>query len=125
MPLTQYMQKQILDYICGGAAATRPASRFISFASGTPTEAGASDAPINARASLDIAAASGTPSSATNRSARSNATATANCTVFGWNMYDSAVGGTRLAYGTMTATFTVTNLGSVIMSAGRLIITIG
>jgi len=130
MPLTPYMAKQLLDYLLGGAAATRPASRFISFATGTPDTAGASDGPINARESLDFAAAnSGAPfGSATIRSARSNATATLSptCKIVGWNMWDSAAGGTRLAYGTFSggSTFTVTNVGSIIMSAGRLVITI-
>lgn len=120
--LTQYGQKAVLDYLLGGATPTRPGALWISFATGTPNADGASDGPVNSRMSLDMAAAQSggaTAGSATNRSARSNASATAACNVFGWNLWDAAAAGNRLAYGTMTAAFSVTSGSNILMSAGR------
>lgn len=131
MPLTPYMKKNILDFLCGGAAPTRPAELWMQFATGLPNDSNASDGGINSRVMLvsgafkGMAPASGTPSSVTWRSIASNASPTvANQSVRGWNIYDSAAGGTRLMYGTMTSTFSATSGSGIAFSAGRLIINI-
>ena len=49
MPLTTYMQKQVLDWICGGAAPTQPPQLWLCFATGTPNNNGASDGPMISR----------------------------------------------------------------------------
>jgi hypothetical protein len=114
----------MLDYLCGGAAATRPSARWISYATGIPNNAGASDGPINTRQTITFAAANSPQGSATNANLNLAATATAGCTVRGWNLWDAAVGGNRLAYGTMTLSFNVPSANSIRLSAGRLRITV-
>ena len=133
MALTSFMQKKVLDWMLGGAGAqTAPAQQWLSLASGVPNANGASDAGqlnsrllINSGAVTGMAAANSPQGSATNLSARSNATATAAATISGWNLYDSVVGGTRLAYGTVSPGFTIASGASVFFSAGsfKMIIT--
>jgi hypothetical protein len=105
----------------------------MAFATGTPNDAGASDGPFNSRVLLvsgavqGMAAANSPQGSVTNRSAQSAASATAgnaSNSVRGWNIYDSAAGGTRLMYGTMTAAFVASSVSGIALSAGRLNISI-
>ena len=135
MPLTPYMKKQVLDFICGGAAVTRPASRFIQFANTNPASDSAFDAPIRSRLSAQFAPAStGATGFATISSAvtigsgalgGSTAGPTAACTLTGWNLYDSGIGGTRLAYGTLSVTFSLASgTDAVAISASALRITL-
>lgn len=98
------MAKNVLDWITGAAAATQPAGRWLQWATGSPNQAGASDGAFSSRRTVTFAAANSPQGSATNAAAVSGATASAAATVRGWNLYDSSVGGTRLAYGTLTAT---------------------
>jgi hypothetical protein len=120
MPLTSYMQKQILDYLLGGAAPTQPSNRWISWATGSPNDNGASDGPFVSRASWNAAAANSPQGSATNQSSVINQTMTGagTATVIGWNLWDASAGGTRLAYGTLSASALIATANSVRMSAG-------
>ena len=131
MALTPYMRKNVLDFLCGGAAPVRPAQLWISWANGIPNDNGASDGSVNSRVMLvsgafqGMAPANSPQGSVTNRSAgSSNATATVVQTVTGWNLWDSAVGGTRLAYGTLTASIVASTGSGIALSAGRLNISI-
>src|SRR4030095_506870 len=103
MPLTPEGRQICLDWVLGGANPTRPATRWVSFATQSPTTASAFDGPIQSRASFTFAAANSPDGSATNLNAVANITATAACTVVGWNLWNSSAGGTRLAYGTVSA----------------------
>lgn len=103
MPLTQYLGKQTLDWMLGGATGTQPAGRWIQWATGTPTEAGASDGPFVSRATVTFAAAASPAGTVSNANALTGGSASAAATAQGWNLYDRSVGGTRLAYGTLTA----------------------
>jgi hypothetical protein len=51
-------------------------------------------------------------------------TATAAGTAVGWNLYDSAVNGTRIAFGTLTASIGCKSADNPAFSAGALKITL-
>lgn len=128
MPLTQFMQKQVLDFMCGGASAATPLARWLQFATATPRSDSAFDGPIPSRLSVSFNAAASPAGSVSNAIATTGFTtgATAICTLTGWNLYDASVGGNRLAYGTLATTF---SLGSgttdqIALSAGAMRITL-
>jgi hypothetical protein len=124
MPLTQYLQKAMLDWCFGGAAVTQPGQRWISFATGTPNTSGASDGPFNTRVTVKMAAANSPQGSMTNNTAMTVATATAVATAVGFNIWDSTAGGTRLLFGTATAVIGCKSADNIQINAGSLIITI-
>ena len=124
MPFMQAQEQGMLDWVCGGANPTRPASRWISFATGSPNDAGASDGPFQSRVTCTFAAAASPTQSATNANAMSLATATAAATVVGWNLWNSSAGGVRLAYGTATAAIGCKSGDNVVIGAGALVITL-
>lgn len=103
MPLTEYFEKQILDWQLGGAAASQPPGRWIQWATASPRSDSAFDGPFSSRMTVTFAAANSPQGSATNLNAITGAIASAAATCVGWNLYDRSVGGTRLAYGTLTA----------------------
>ena len=47
MPLTDYMEKNSLDWVCGGATPTTPVGRWVSFAASSPTSQSPSMAPAS------------------------------------------------------------------------------
>lgn len=120
MPFHPTVEQQMLDWALGGSSPTRPASRFISFATGTPNESGASDGPFSPRVTCTFAAAGTAPRSASNANAMANATATAVGTVRGWNLWDAPTGGNRLAYGTATSLIGCASADNVSIAAGAL-----
>jgi hypothetical protein len=103
MPLTNYLNKQVLDWITGGASATQPVGRWIQWATGSPNQNGASDGPFSSRFTITFAAANSPQGTVTNVAAVTGAVASTAATCLGWNLYDSSVGGNRLAYGTLSA----------------------
>lgn len=121
MPLTPFEQKNILDYLTGAAAAVRPASRFISIATQSPTSQSAFDGPFSPRMSYSANAANSPAGSASNRVAMS-CTATAAATAVGWNLWDSNQGGTRIAYGTLSASVGCASADTLGFAANRLIL---
>lgn len=106
MPFDNYIQKALLDWGTGAASVTRPTGLFVGFESGTAQYS--SDSPAQVfRSSIGFGAAStGATGSVTNNIALSLSCST-NCTVFGWGVYASTSGGSRLAYGTLTASHTL------------------
>lgn len=104
MPLTSFMEKRVLDFICGGAAAAAPGGRWLNWATGSPDDNGDSVGPFSSRRTVTFSAANSPAGSVANSAAVSGATASAAATVRGWNLYESSVGGERLAYGTVTIT---------------------
>lgn len=103
MPFTPYMEKAVIDWITGAAAATRPGGRWIQWATASPTTASAFDGAFTSRVTVSFAPANSPQGSATNALACSGATCSAAATAVAWNIYESSVGGSRLAYGTLTA----------------------
>jgi hypothetical protein len=63
--------------------------------------------------------------SVTNVAAISGGTATAIATVRGWNLYDAAAAGNRLAFGTVTASIGCASADIISIAAGALKITLG
>lgn len=124
MPLSDVFEKAVLDWVTGAAAATQPASRWISFATQSPTSQSAFDGPWQSRMTVTFAAANSPQMSATNLNAVSNITATAGATAVGWNMWNSSAGGTRIAYGTTTANIGCKSGDNIGIAAGAIKITL-
>jgi hypothetical protein len=129
MPLTDYGEKLLLDWILGGAAASTAPGRWISLATGSPNQAGASDGLFTPRGTVTFAAANSPQGSATNLNIISGTlvavAGVSSGTVFGWNLYDRSQGGTRLAYGTTSSASGVRTTGSTVaFLAGTLKITL-
>ena len=125
MPLTDAMEKATLDWLLGGAAATRPTARWLSFATGSPNQAGASDGGATPRCTVTFASANSPQLSATNLNAISaTVSGVAAFTFIGWNLYNSSAGGTRLAYGTFSAGIGCKSGDNPALSAGALKITL-
>lgn len=123
MPLTAYGAKQVLDWVTGAAAATQPAGRFIQWATGSPNNDGASDGPFSPRQTVTFAPMNSPQGSATNLNALTG-TATAAGTAIGWNLYDAAVAGNRIAYGTLSANVGCKSADNPAFAAGALKITL-
>ncbi len=124
MPLDSYLSKATLDWMTGAAAATQPSSRFISFATASPTSQSAFDGPFSPRATVSFAAANSPQMSATNVAGFSNVTATAAATAVGWNLWNAPTGGSRLAYGTVAANITCKSADNIAVAAGSVKITL-
>lgn len=125
MPLTAFAEKQVLDWWTGAAAASPPGGRWIQWATGSPNDNGASDGAFSSRRTITFGAANSPQGSVTNAAAVSGATASAAATCFGWNLYESSVGGNRWAYGTLSASISCrSNTDCPAFGAGGLKITI-
>ena len=125
MPLSDVFEKALLDWVTGGASVTRPATRWISLATAAPTSESSFDGPFSnaarGRATVTFAAANSPQGSATNLNAFSNITATAApASVFGWNLWNSSSGGTRIAYGTATAAIGAKSGDNIGIAAGAI-----
>ncbi len=118
MPLTDAMEKAVLDWVLGGAAATRPTARWVGLATASPTSVSAFEGAYNTRATVTFAAAASPQMSATNANAFSNISALAAATVVGWNLWDAGAAGNRLAYGTATAAIGCKSADNVAIAAG-------
>ncbi len=126
MPLTPYLAKAMLDWCFGGAAATQPAQRWITFATASPTTASDFSGPWQTRLSVRMAAAASPQGTVSNNTNIGTVTATAVATAVGFNIYDSTAGGTRLLFGTSTANIGCkSSADQILISAGFLTITIG
>jgi len=124
MPLTQYMMKNILDWqLVGGGA--QPPGRWISWATQSPRTDSAFDGPFTTRNTATFAAANSPAGTVTNLNAMTGPLASAAATVVGWNLWDRSVGGTRLAFGTLTASLGCkSNNDNPAVAAGALKITL-
>jgi hypothetical protein len=116
MPLTPYLAKALLDWSLGGATPTQPAARFIGLASGTPDTANDSAAPMFRRTATFSSASS--PIGSAVLSAACTISATANCTVFYWNLFDGTTASTRLMFGSLTASHTIRSGSAAFFVAG-------
>ena len=128
-PLTDVFEKALLDWVTGAAAVTQPQTRWISLATAAPTSESSFDGPFSnaqgGRATVTFAGANSPAGSVTNLNAFSNITATAApASVGGWNLWNSSAGGTRIAYGTATATIGVKSGDNVGIAAGAIKITL-
>lgn len=102
MPVTPYLAKAILDWVCNGATPTRPSAFWLAFATGSPgTATNAESNGTFTRKTVTMAAGNSPQGSVTNLNALS-ARANAIQTVVGWNLYDGS-SGSRLMFGTLSA----------------------
>lgn len=125
MPLDPFAQKLVLDWLCGGAAATQPSARWVSFATASPTSQSAFDGPFTTRGSLIMAAANSPQGSVTNITSSSPlVTCTAAATAVGFNLWDAGAGGNRLLWGTCTAAIGCKSADAITLSNGLLKITL-
>jgi hypothetical protein len=124
MPLDPRQQKSSLDWVLGGANPSQPAARWISFATASPRSDSAFDGPFNTRNTVTFAGANSPQMSATNLNNMTLVTATAAATAVGWNLWDAAAAGNRLAYGTATANIGCKSGDNISIAAGALKITL-
>ena len=124
MPLTPYGVQQMLDWISGAAAATQPPGRWLQFATASPTSQSAFDGPFSPRQTVTFAGANSPQMSVTNLNTLQSVSATAIGTAVGWNIYDRSSGGTRIAYGTCTASIGCASADSIRISPGGLKVTL-
>jgi hypothetical protein len=120
MPLTDGMEKRLLDWVTGAAGVTRPASRWVSFATASPRSDSAFDGPFNTRNTVTFAAANSPQMSVTNLNSMTLVTATAAATAVGWNLWDAPTGGSRLAFGTATAAIGCKSADNITIAPGAL-----
>lgn len=110
----------------GGAAPTSTGGQWLQWATQSPTDQSAYDGPFTNRQTVTFAGATDLAngiSEATNLNAISG-TATAVATALGWNLYNSSVGGNRIAYGTTTASIGCGSGNNIAFRAGNLTITL-
>ncbi len=129
MPFDPYIQCAVINWTTGAGAAVRPSARFLRFQSGSPqfsATAGSSDAGCTC-STFSFAEASTCPgngsATVSNAQILSLSCSAAGQTVFGWAVYYSSQGGSRLAYGTLPNTSTLRVGSNGIFTAGALRIT--
>jgi hypothetical protein len=120
MPIDPAIQKAMLDWTLGAAGATRPGGRWISFVTSSPTSQSTFEGMFTPRQTVTFAAANSPQMSVTNLNALTLATAQSTMTAIGWNLWESQVGGQRLAYGTATAAIGCKALDNISIAAGAL-----
>lgn len=126
MPLTPYMTKNVIDWITGAAAATQPAARWLSFATGSPDTANASDGAFTGqRRTVTFASGNSPQGSKTNLNAIVGGSASGLAqSVRGWNIWDASTSGNRIAFGTVTAILGCRTSDNPQIGAGLLKITL-
>lgn len=112
-------EADMLDWLLGGANPTRPAGRFLSWATQSPRSDSAFDGPFTPRVTVTFASGNSPQGSVTNLNALTG-TATAAATAVGWNLWDANAGGTRIAFGTFTANVGCKSADNPAVAAGGL-----
>jgi len=121
MSFTPYIQKALLDWVLQGATPARPGAAWVQWATQSPNWSSAFDGPYSPRQTVSFAAANSPTGSKTNLNAITGRN-TAAATAVGFNIYDSNVGGTRLAYGTLTASIAGSSGDQPAFAAGGLVV---
>src|SRR5215467_12453126 len=114
MPFSAYARKATLDWLLGGAAATRPTTRFVGLSFGTPTSVSGSEGSWSgyARQAFAAGAAASPAGSASNTTAvtfTASAAVTASA-IKGFQIWDTNLGtnsGNMLYYGTLSTSQTM------------------
>jgi len=124
-----YAEKQILDWVFGGAAATQPASRLVALSIGTPTSVSGSEMASNSgyvRATVQAAAAASPAGSASNTNSITFGPFSTTATIQGCLVYDtiSINSGNIWWYGTLLTARTPLAGDSMVMNPGSLIATL-
>lgn len=122
MPLDPYIEQALLNWCTGAAAVTRPTARFVNFESGSPQYSADSAAPVF-RSTMSFAAAISAGSASASNNGSVSCSASSVCTIYGWALYNSTSGGSRLVYGTLTASHSLRSGSQAGFAAGGLVIT--
>ena len=122
MPATQYRRKVLLDYAFGGATPPAMSALWLQWATGIPTDSGASDGPFTGRQTVNMGPGISPAGTVTNLNGITGL-ATVIATATGWNIYDNPNSGNRLFYGTMTAALGVASGSQPAFAAGALQVT--
>lgn len=119
--VSAFLAKAYLDWALQGATPTRPAAMFIGFATATPNATSDFAGPV-VRKTCTFGAAStqGSPTATASNRAAISCTATAICTLVGFNLYDATSSGNRLMWGTLTATLGCASADVPAFAAGGL-----
>jgi hypothetical protein len=125
-----HAQKQMLDWVLGGAAATQPSSRLVALTQGQPSSVSAlGEVQLNsgyARQTLTMGAANSPAGSASNNNAMTFGPFSSNCSILGCLVYDtiSINSGNIWWYGTLLTARTLLANDSLVINSGGLIITL-
>lgn len=124
-----YAQKQVLDWMFGGAAVTQPSSRLIALSIGTPTSVSGSEVGTNsgyARQTMSAGAAASPAGSVSNNVAATFGPFSSIQTIQGAMIYDtiSISSGNLFWYGTLLTARTVLANDQVVIGVGSLIATL-
>ena len=127
--IASYLQKQMLDWVLGGAAATQPSSRLAALSLGTPTSISASEVLPNSgylRQTALFGAANSPAGSASNTAAMTFGPFSSSNAIQGLVVYDTTAftAGNMLWYGTLLTARTVLPGDTLVVAAGSLIITL-
>ena len=127
--ISAYLQKALLDWTCGGAAATQPAKRWAALSLGTPSSVSGSEIPTASgysRITALFGAAASPAGSVSNTAAMTFGPFSASMAVQGALLYDDSTVGSNniLFYGTLSAAKTVNAGDQIIFSAGQMIATL-
>jgi hypothetical protein len=126
MPFDPYMEQALLNWCTGAGAATQPTGRFIGFETGSGQYSASSPAQMFRKTATFQAASTGVSASVSLSAAVtcSPATVTNTQSVIGWALYNSTSAGSRLMYGSITATQTLQSNSGIAFTAPNLIITL-
>lgn len=124
-----YLQKAMLDWVLGGAAATQPSSRLAALSLGTPTSVSGSEVLPNSgylRQTALFGAAASPAGSASNTAAMTFGPFSSSNAIQGLVVYDTSAftAGNMLWYGTLLTARTVLPGDTLVVAAGGLIITL-
>ena len=126
--ISAYAAKACLDWALGGAAVTRPTSRYLGLDYGTPTStAKATEATYsgNVRQPVVFAAAASPGGSVSNSAAVNFAAVTYASTLRGFHIWDTAStgSGNLLFYGLLSAATLPTSASAFSFAAGSILLT--
>ncbi len=129
----QWAQKNMLDWVLGGAAPTRPTTWWVGLSLGAPTSVSGSEVTIGAafnysrQGAATVFGAAATPAglgSATNNMALTFGTFASSATISGLFVADASTSGNILWYGTLAAVRTPNVGDSLILAQSALVITL-
>lgn len=125
-----YAEKALLDWVCGGAVPTSPATRAVGLSLGAPTSVSGSEVGISSgytRQSVTFAAAASPAGSVSNANAMTFGPFSSAQSISGLVVWDTVLtnnSGNMLWYGTLTTARTVGVGDSLVIAAGALVITL-
>ena len=127
MPADPWADKAMLDWCLGGASVTQPTTRFMGLAGGSPTSVSASEltAQISGASRLAVAfGAAVSPAGSVINTAALTFSFISAATVRGFNIYNDSSGGTRLFFGTTSASSVMVAADTLSFASGALKITL-